>query len=153
MKLLLLGQPASGLGALADQIRQTIGQDVDPTQAPSVHAFEVPWPLMGRDSLQAQDLVLLIDSPPPSGTNAETDWRGLLIQAGMAFQVIHACASERLEQQIFWALGDHLRRLTGRSPWPLREEIVARWQGLCESCSDPDCEHRLFQRLVKPTQA
>jgi len=32
----------------------------------------------------------------------------------------------------------------------LRSEIAQRWAGVCEKCSDPECEHRLFRRLVSP---
>ena len=37
------------------------------------------------------------------------------------------------------------------APWAWSPEPppVARWQGLCESCADPDCEHRLFTGLVR----
>ena len=30
-----------------------------------------------------------------------------------------------------------------------RKALPVRWQGLCESCSDPDCEKRLFSGLLQ----
>lgn len=36
--------------------------------------------------------------------------------------------------------------------WSAAPPPVARWQGLCETCADPDCEHRLFTGLVRARQ-
>jgi hypothetical protein len=30
-----------------------------------------------------------------------------------------------------------------------RQALPVRWQGVCETCSDPDCEQRLFSGLLQ----
>ena len=30
-----------------------------------------------------------------------------------------------------------------------RKALPERWQGVCETCSDPDCEQRLFSGLLQ----
>lgn len=44
-----------------------------------------------------------------------------------------------------------LESVADAAPWAWSPEPppVARWQGVCESCADPDCEHRLFTGLVR----
>ena len=79
------------------------------------------------------------------------DWRQALMSSRQGFQVIHP-STEPLLQELQWALGHHLQRTTGHSPWPLRTEIAPRWQGVCEKCSDPECEHQLFKRLISEKQ-
>ena len=134
MKLVLLGQPADEVSALAAQL-------VHPgLQILSVDALaQAPdW-----STLTPNDLVLLLARTPAP----LIDWRPMLMASGQAFQVIHP-SDQPLHQEVLWALGHHLRRTVGDSPWPLRREIPARWQGMCETCSDPECEHLLFRRLV-----
>ena len=64
--------------------------------------------------------------------------RGLLQQHGIAYRVVYGQGDERLQQ----ALVPVLEALGER-----REPPPVRWQGTCEKCSDPDCEHRLFAML------
>ena len=76
--------------------------------------------------------------------------RAQLMQQGMGFQVIHGEPHTHLEEAKH-AVAQALRR---RDPalaerW-MRNEITPRWQGQCETCSDPECEHRLFSRWIAP---
>lgn len=85
-------------------------------------------------ALQAQELAL----------------REQLLQAKLAFQVLHG-DDALLLKQVRHALARSLRPLdSDLAERFMRDEIAPRWQGLCESCSDPDCEHRLFRRLLPP---
>ena len=137
MRLVLLGQPEDGLAAVTEQLMASLDTPIaltfcdSPEQAPT-------W-----SSLEAGDLVLLIER----SNTTHVDWRQTLMSSGQGFQVIHP-STEPLWQELQWALGHHLQRTTGHSPWPLRREIAPRWQGVCEKCSDPECEHQLFRRLV-----
>ena len=93
------------------------------------------------------DLVLLL-----AGTDAESTeearLRDALTAHAQSYQVVAADADL---QQALHAIG---QRLSSRHPALarplLRAEMPPRWQGVCETCSDPDCEHRLFSRLTAP---
>ena len=136
MRLVLLAQPGD---ARADGVAPLAASLVGMAELTWCNTPEqVPWPTLG-----ANDLVLLIEQPSPTAV----EWRRELISRGQGFQVIHP-SDEPWMQALQWALGHHLHRTTGHSPWPLRTEIAQRWQGVCETCSDPECEHRLFRRLV-----
>ena len=142
MRLVLLGQPGNAgddviasLASALDETAQLIWCDA-PDQAPLGFTPD------------AHDLVLLIEQTP----SGQVDWRQVLMSKEQSFQIIHP-SNEGLLQALQWAIGHHLHRTTGHSPWPLRTEIAQRWQGVCEKCSDPDCEHRLFKRLVNKSVA
>lgn len=63
---------------------------------------------------------------------------------------LHGNAATQARQCL--QLARHLARQQGWH-WPELAELQAprsRWQGLCEKCSDPDCEHRLFSGLMQP---
>ncbi|XAH25620.1 ATP-binding protein [Xylophilus sp. GW821-FHT01B05] len=78
--------------------------------------------------------------------------RAALQGASLPFQVIYGQGDERLRQALIainniaispgpaWA----------RATFSLKKEMPASWA--CEACSDPDCEHRLFARLLAKRQ-
>lgn len=96
------------------------------------------------------DLTLLcgLDFPTPheQQTGPMLAWReqvdaGLraaLQQYGIAYGVVYGTGEQRLTNA--------LRFMSAQAPVPVR------WHGLCEKCSDPDCELRLFTAL-KNSQA
>ncbi|MFM2240436.1 MAG: hypothetical protein RJA69_1810 [Pseudomonadota bacterium] len=139
MRLVLLGQPGDAGAAVAAQLAASLDGSAE------LAWCDTPEHTPAWSTLEAHDLVLLIEQTHA----APVDWRALLMSAGQNFQVIHP-SPEGLQQELQWALGHHLHRTTGHSPWPLRSEIAQRWAGVCEKCSDPECEHRLFRRLVSP---
>jgi nicotinamide riboside kinase len=59
--------------------------------------------------------------------------RAALQQAGIAYGVVYGSGPQRLHNA--------LRFLSPQDTPP------ARWRGVCEQCSDPDCELRLFTAL------
>ena len=64
--------------------------------------------------------------------------------AGVRYQTIYGKGPQRL-QQALRAIGKHLgRQLLADDP-ALR---LGRGRWVCDSCSDPDCEHRLFSQLL-----
>jgi nicotinamide riboside kinase len=74
--------------------------------------------------------------------------RQSLLQAGIAFSVVHGHGQQRLDNALM-ALGwpDYAQHAAGRiAP----HENRPQWT--CEKCSDPDCEHRLFTGLLKCRQ-
>ncbi len=142
MRLVLLGQPGDAGADVMAALSSALDTSVQWIWCEDVK-HPPPWSTLG-----AHDLVLLIE-PSPAG---QVDWRQVLVSSRQGFQVIHP-SGEGLLQDLQWAIGHHLHRTTGHSPWPLRTEIAQRWQGVCEKCSDPECEHRLFRRLVNKSVA
>lgn len=74
--------------------------------------------------------------------------RSLLQRAGVPFQVIYGSGAQRLHAALaaLATAGVLPAQLAVRPP----QDAPGRWLGLCEKCSDPDCEHRLFTRLRLP---
>ena len=99
----------------------------------------------GAVELKSPALVLLLASPDAHGEAQDLRWRERLAQAGIAFSVLHGNAQARLDGA--WRL---IEPLLGIAPSPdPRAASPARWTWTCDKCSDPACEHRLFQDLVQ----
>lgn len=100
--------------------------------------------LMGLDLPWAAD-GLFRDGPAVRDATDAVLRRELQI-AGVRYQTIHGKGPRRL-QQALRAIGNHIGR-------PLLDDDPALQQGrgrwVCEACSDPDCEHRLFSQLLAP---
>ena len=96
--------------------------------------------------MQSPALVLLLASATPQSEDEELHWRQRLMQAGIAFSVLHGDAQARLDGA--WRL---IEPLLGLAPSPDARSgsSAARWTWTCDKCSDPACEHRLFQDLVQ----
>jgi nicotinamide riboside kinase len=62
--------------------------------------------------------------------------REALEKGGVAYRVVYGTGPERLENALV-AIGQLERE-------PIRPD----WNWTCEKCSDPECEHRLFTRLL-----
>ena len=72
-------------------------------------------------------------------------WRAMLLAQGLSFQVIHGNGEALVSQCLLAILPPD-----GFSPSGLaRQALPVRWQGVCETCSDPDCEQRLFSGLLQ----
>ena len=84
--------------------------------------------------------ILLCVNPEDAG-NAQT-WRAILLAQGLPFQVIHGIGQKLVTQCLLAILPPALQGFA-------RQELPVRWQGVCETCSDPDCEQRLFSGLLQ----
>ena len=99
-------------------------------------------------------------------------WRAILLAQGLPFQVIHGIGQELVTQCLLALLPPDCFNPSGfamtsamASTLPsgfamtsamasdleglARKALPVRWQGLCETCSDPDCEQRLFFGLLQ----
>ena len=85
-------------------------------------------------------ILLFASDPAEHGT---TIWRQTLFMRGLPFQVIQASRKDWVKQCL-QALLPH-QSLTDMD----YQNVPTRWQGTCESCSDPDCERRLFSGLLQ----
>ncbi|HUR88958.1 MAG TPA: ATP-binding protein [Ramlibacter sp.] len=91
-----------------------------------VTGLDLPWV---ADGLQR-------DGPHVQGP-VDTQVRELLAKHGIAYRVVYGAGDERLRNAVA-AIDASL------APGPAARNWV--WQ--CEKCSDPECEHRLFARLI-----
>ena len=100
--------------------------------------------------------ILLCVNPEDAG-NAQT-WRAILLAQGLPFQVIHGIGQELVTQCLLALLPPDCFNPSGFAMTSAmastleglaRKARPERWQGLCETCSDPDCEQRLFSGLLQ----
>lgn len=63
--------------------------------------------------------------------------RDMLQKAGIAYRVVYGTGADRLRNALA-AIDASLAPRTAQREW--------LWQ--CEKCSDPECEHKLFRRLI-----
>ncbi|HVE53996.1 MAG TPA: hypothetical protein VNB23_11500 [Ramlibacter sp.] len=95
--------------------------------------------------------------PPESGgrgaasSQEDTDalLRTSLQQAGAPFQVVYGSGGQRLQSALaaLVSAGVLPQTVAERPP---ETNAQRAWQAVCEKCSDPACEHRLFTRLREP---
>jgi hypothetical protein len=81
---------------------------------------------------------------PEDAANAQA-WRAILLAQGLPFQVIHGIGEALVAQCLLAVLPPDGSSTAGLA----RQALPVRWQGLCETCSDPDCEQRLFSGLLQ----
>jgi nicotinamide riboside kinase len=103
-----------------------------------VTGLDLPWVADGlhRDaSLPREDVDALV--------------RTQLLQARVPFQVVYGSGPSRL-QSALRALVSAGVLDEGLLEQPRDEGGSGNWAWMCEKCSDPECEHRLFTRLKEP---
>lgn len=143
----LLGADPVQLQALAAQVRMHLAG----AQQPHVHSIIDA----AQVAVHPCALYLLLGlALRPGGQNddsaRERALRDVLLLQAIDFQVIHAAAPERQAHQALTVIEQRLGTGWVQS-WPALPEPAVRqrrWTGPCEKCSDPDCEHRLFQSLL-----
>jgi len=93
-----------------------------------VTGLDIPWVADGlqRDGPHVRDPV-------------DAQVRTLLDRNSIAYRVVYGTGDERMRN----ALAAIDASLAPRS-------AVRDWVWQCDKCSDPECEHRLFSRLVRP---
>ena len=110
----------------------------------------------GHDLALVMGLDLPLGETGASGVDAlvrariDTDLRQTLLDAGQDFRVIYGQGLTRLNQALI-ALGLPAQ---DEVTWPERTSLqfalnAGRTPWSCEKSSDPDCEHRLFSRLLR----
>ncbi len=135
MDIVLLGLSLPRLQHLASALTQALGSVDQPAQ------IHIPKGTQGFAVPPAHARILLCASPLPD--DIHSSWRQLLMSKGLPFQVIHGSSEELLRQCLHALLP--AETASGLS----RQALPVRWQGVCETCSDPDCELRLFSGLLQ----
>jgi nicotinamide riboside kinase len=105
------------------------------------------------DRLRRYDLVLVtgLDIPwvadglqrdgPHVREPVDAHVRAALEDAGITYRVVYGSGEDRTRSALAPVL-----QLLGKGP--TGDPSAANWTWTCEKCSDPDCEHRLFRRLL-----
>ena len=100
---------------------------------------------------------ILLCVNPEDAANAQA-WRAILLAQGLPFQVIHGIGQELVKQCLLAILPPDGFSPSGFAMTSAmasdleglaRQALPVRWQGVCETCSDPDCEQRLFSGLLQ----
>jgi hypothetical protein len=154
MDIVLLGLSPHRLQQLAAALGQALKQFAPnwtlhtPHHTPQSDSAWTPPSLSSR---------ILLCVNPEDAANAQA-WRAILLVQGLPFQVIHGIAEELVAQCLMAILPpDGLSpsgfAMTTQAASALqglaRQALPVRWQGVCETCSDPDCEQRLFSGLLQ----
>ena len=134
MDIVLLGLTQSRLQHLATALEPAL-KAFAPRTTLYIPQSQTAWT---RPSLSSR--ILLCVNPEDAG-NAQT-WRAMLLAQGLPFQVIHGIGQELVTQCLLAILPPALQGFA-------RQELPVRWQGVCETCSDTDCEQRLFSGLLQ----
>lgn len=136
----LLGGESSGKTQLAGALHQALA-----LLAPGV-AVVIDHTATRSEECRHDLTLLLAPNPSDNPADAATDaqLRSALLQAGVAFQIVHGQDAVRV-QQALRAIGNQIGRSLVNED-PALAEGRGRWS--CDNCSDPDCEHRLFTGLL-----
>jgi nicotinamide riboside kinase len=103
--------------------------------------LDIPWV---ADGLQRDG--------PHVRTPVDTRLRELFAQAALPYQVVYGLGTQRLQAalrildatKLIAACADSTRASGLKDS---KNEASTPWVWVCDKCSDPDCEHRLFSRL------
>ena len=106
-----------------------------------VFRSDTPQALLGAWNGRSDPARVVLLAPEANGHDAtalqqEDAWRQALQSAGIPYQTLWPDQGSH---------GLALRRLMGLAPTPARR-LYNPWP--CDGCSDPACEHRLFQDLL-----
>jgi len=143
-RLWLLGPGATALAArLAHDARWPLCPHAawPLTPAETGPDFVAAWGGLTAQAQAESVLVLLAGDAAAAPCHQETSLRQVLDALPVAFQIVFAPQGHHDEGLHRW-LG-----------WTPRPRHRGRLSALCEKCSDPDCEHRLFQDLVAQRDA
>lgn len=147
MKIAIVGAQGTGKTRLADALRIALQSDTDADTVAECLATE-SWVL---DSHRSYDLTLLmgLDLTPQDqaqdslATQHDAQLRQLLNQHAIAYAVVYGTGPARTDCAL-QAIAYHRQRSAKRS-----SQAAPTWHWNCETCSDADCEHRLFTALVE----
>jgi hypothetical protein len=146
-RVALLGAEGTGKSRLADELaahlrqRGLPGVDIVIADAGTLAA--------DADLLRSCEAVLLMGLDLPHAHDREAAdalLRSLLEHAAVAYQVVYGTGPARLRSALVALVSAGVLppggadRETDRNP-------QRAWTWVCEKCSDPACEHRLFQAL------
>ena len=141
MDIVLLGLSPPRLQHLAAAIGPALTQFAPNWTLHTLSDAPISHPAWTPPSLSSR---ILLCTSPEDAPNAQA-WRANLLVQGLPFQVIHGIGQELVKQCLLAILPPDCFNPSGLA----RQELPVRWQGVCETCSNPDCEQRLFSGLLQ----
>ena len=144
MKIAVLGAGGTGRSTLVQALRLAL-------QAGADSAHDTVTLDCALDQQLTYDLALLmgLDLPQhrantvPDLLRSDAHLRHTLDSRGIAYAVVYGSAQARTDCAL-QAIAYQRRRAAKRPA-----STASAWHWNCETCSDADCEHRLFSALVK----
>jgi GTPase SAR1 family protein len=144
MKIAVVGAPGTGKSTLVRALRQALQADADMESSTVTelqalqpqHPYELTL-LLGLDLPQHGKSTLSV------ALQADADLRSVLSSQSIAYTVVYGIHQARTDcamQAIAYRRALATKRPTATS---------SAWHWNCETCSDADCEHRLFSALLK----
>ena len=162
LHIALLGAAGTGKTRLASELRATLaGHDSAAAElliadGPALASLlPVPGKPMTDRQARAHLLLMGLDLPAPVGiqpsqTAADLDLRQALGSAGVRYSVIYGLGPARLRNALD-AL--HLAAPIAFLPEAGASDRQRPWVWVCDTCSDPVCEHRLLSALLAKRNA
>lgn len=144
MKIAVVGAPGTGKSRLVQVLRQALQADAD-TVAYTVTEAGAPYQPHPYDLtlLMGLDLPHHRARPAPDLLQSDARLRHTLASQAIAYAVVYGSAQARTECAL-QAIDYHRKRAAKRP-----SAAASGWHWNCETCSDADCEHRLFSALVQ----
>ena len=145
-RIVVLGAPGTGATELAAQLSAAS------SLPDALHVSHEAWPAAGHDFA----LLMGLDQPDVQTADRlrreqlDGELRERMRALGLPCQVVYGLGRARLNHALL-ALGlpsadEHTRQVREQAQFDLNRGRTA-WS--CETCSDPDCEHRLFTGLLR----
>lgn len=150
-RLALLGAPGSGKTRLCSDLQTALA--AAPAGPPALLICDDPPPAqLGPGTTRV--LLMGLDLAPGHNKRdgqhaADGQLRQTLDRAGLAYTVIYGAGAARLQNAL--AALPRLWPCSASLPQTLRSTPPGDkrpWVWACDSCSDPDCERRLFSALL-----
>ena len=150
MDIVLLGLSQPRLQHLATALEQALKQ-FEPILTFHTPENQTDWT---APSLSSR-ILLCVNSDDAANAQA---WRVILMDQGLSFQVIHGIGQELVKPCLLALLPPDCFNPSGFAMTSAmastleglaQKALPQRWQGVCDTCSDPDCEQRLFSGLLQ----
>lgn len=145
-RIAVLGAPGTGRTTLARELAARL----DALALPGRFVIADPAPDTDED-LRGCDAVLLMGLDLPAAGDAalreagDASLRSRLQRARVPFQVVYGSGPQRLQAAL--AVLESQGMLPSGTASRPAGDATRRWVWVCEKCSDPACEHRLFAQL------
>ena len=144
MKIAVMGGPGSGKSTLVQALRQALQADADMATSTVTEVLALqPHHPYDLTLLMGLDLPQHCTSTKSVTLQADSSLRHNLGNQSIAYTVVYGTHQARTDCAL-QAIAYH-RAYASKRPAP----ASAAWHWNCDTCSDADCEHRLFSALVK----
>ncbi|MES2952223.1 MAG: hypothetical protein V4858_27165 [Pseudomonadota bacterium] len=143
MKIAIVGAPGTGKSSMVEALRLALQADANLAGC-TVSESWTPEQQRSYDLtlLMGLDLPQQANGTGPSPTQCDAHLRQLLDNHSQAYAVVYGMGQARTDCALQVIQYQHTQSSTRPRPAP------SAWHWNCETCSDADCEHRLFSALL-----